>query len=764
MERWARAKYQPCLPLGQNKTRITECDAHLELSRRAAWEGTVLLKNNSSLLPLKKGTKLAVFGKAQFDYVKGGGGSGDVFTSHVTNIYEGLKTKSGVDVFEELSAFYDAYVKNELKKGEDVWPGMFAEPELDEKLVKAAAEFTDTAIITINRYSGEGWDRKNSEDDDYFYLSKTEKAMVDTVLANFKHVIVMLNTGAMIDASWFADNDKIEAALLIWQGGSLGGLAAADILVGDAVPSGKLVDTCAASFDDYPSSEGFAESEDYVKYSDDVFVGYRYFQTVPGADKKVVYPFGYGLSYTSFDISNISLCSNGKVVFVTAAVKNTGAYKGKEIVEVYFEAPAGVISKPKRQLCAFAKTPMLAPGEECRVTASFEIEAMASYDDLGQIQKSAYVMEKGEYKFYVGKSVRDVAEAEFKLTLDDNVITKQLSEYCPPKTLEKRMLSDGSYIPAKNSEREPLSFECTYTMADKPEEKYMLEDVECGKITLDEFIAQLSNEQLVHIVSGQPNLGVANTMGMGDVEEFGIPRVMTADGPAGLRLERKCGTSTTAFPVASMLACTWNEALVEEVGKAGALEVKENNLAVWLTPALNIHRSPLCGRNFEYFSEDPLIAGKMAAAKVRGIQSENICACPKHFACNNKETNRTDSDSVVSERALREIYIKGFEICVKESNPGMIMTSYNIVNGVRSSENAELLTGILRGEWGYKGMVTTDWWNHADHVKEIAAGNDVRMPVSDEKAVLERLENGEITREQTAQCAKRILEMILKID
>ncbi|MBQ9915332.1 MAG: glycoside hydrolase family 3 protein, partial [Clostridia bacterium] len=296
------------------------------------------------------------------------------------------------------------------------------------------------------------------------------------------------------------------------------------------------------------------------------------------------------------------------------------------------------------------------------------------------------------------------------------------------------------------------------------EDRKPLIDVAEGKLSLDDFISQLSDEELLGLLHGKASTGVCNIDGMGGLPEYGIPAPMTIDGPAGVRIFPKTGVTTTAFPVATMLACSWNTELLEEVGACGALEVKENNLSIWLTPALNIHRSPLCGRNFEYYSEDPFVSGKMAAAMVRGIQSQRIAACPKHFACNNKETNRINSDSVVSERALREIYLKGFEICVRESDPKVVMTSYNIVNGVRASENAELLAGVLRGEWGYQGMLSTDWYNEASATKEVIAGNDVRMPKGASDDLLENYRQGNITRDQLAVCVKRLLKMILWLE
>ena len=292
----------------------------------------------------------------------------------------------------------------------------------------------------------------------------------------------------------------------------------------------------------------------------------------------------------------------------------------------------------------------------------------------------------------------------------------------------------------------------------------VLADVAEGRVSLEELIAQMSDEDLAYLLGGQPNTGVANTFGYGNNLEYGIPNMMSADGPAGLRIKPECGVNTTAWPCATLLACTWNTRIVEEVGAAGGAEVKENNIGVWLTPATNIHRSPLCGRNFEYYSEDPLLSGRMASAMIRGIQSNHVAATIKHFAFNNKETNRRNSDSRVSERAAREIYLKPFEIAVKEADPWALMTSYNIINEHRSSEYADLLEGILRGEWHYEGMVTTDWWNLGEHYKEVQAGNDVKMALGYPERLLEAQRMDLITRADLARCAKRVLELILKID
>ena len=775
MQKWARINYMPCLPIGDNHSRITGCDRHIGLSREAAQEGIVLLKNNGGVLPLSKGTSVAVFGAGQINYIKGGGGSGNVYCDYTRNIYQGLKCKSDVSVYDPLSLFYEAHVNSTLKQckleGQRRDAVLIPEPQIPAQLLAEAKAFADTAIITIWRYSRENEDRYADGSDHYFELSPEERLMVDTVCENFDKIIVLLNTGAMIDTSWFANNDKIAAALMISQGGMEGGLATADVLVGEVCPSGKLVDTCAAKFEDYPSSAGFHESVDYVKYTEDIFVGYRYFETIPHMKEKVVYPFGFGLSYTKFEILGVSATTVGGKIFVSASVKNVGACSGKEVVQVYYKAPEGKLTKAARELCAFAKTKLLAPGEAEVLTMSFDIKDMASYDDVGCVQKSCYVMEAGEYKLYVGNNVRDAKEIAYTYTLDKDVVVEQLTEYCTPNNLGKRLTASGEYIDVPDVKYVPKSFACEYKCEYKPpkegETPYMLIDVANGVVSLDDFIAQLSDIELHELLVGKKNTSVTNTDGMGGLAKYGIPTPMTTDGPAGVRVTPASGVTTTAFPVETMLACTWNLELVEKIGVAAALETKENNLSMWLAPALNIHRSPLCGRNFEYFSEDPFVSGKMAAAVIRGAQSQRIVATAKHFACNNKETNRKESDSVVSERALREIYLKGFEICIKESAPLLVMSSYNKINGVRGAEQTELITGILRGEWGFKGLVTTDWHNYGLRDLEVKAGNDIHMPsTSNTDRSIDYIDT--ITcqndRDEMAVCVKRLLELILWLE
>lgn len=806
MEKWQRVQYQPNLPLGENGEKVTSSKAHRELSKAAAKEGMVLLKNAGKRLPFAKGTRLALFGKASADYVKGGGGSGDVTVDYVTNLQDGLLSLGGrVSLYEPLAAFYKEEVKKQYAEGRE--PGMTKEPPLTEELVKGARAFTDTALISICRFSGEGWDRKSSFDADReakesddpllkksealfedgdFYLSHAEKAMVEKVKEYFDRIVVVLNVGGMVDTGWFAKDEKIASVLLAWQGGMEGGRAAAELLCGIGNPSGKLSDTFAANLEDYPSSYNFHESEDYVDYMEDIYVGYRYFETIPKAAEKVNYPFGFGLSYTDFAWTVLSAEEQGKTIRIRVQVTNTGDCAGKEVLQAYAEAPQGKLGKPKRVLTAFAKTRELQTGESQLLTLVFPTEAFASYDDLGKVQKSAYLLEAGDYFFYVGNSVRNTEKLSFVYTVKETQILKQLSAKLTPTSLAKRMLSDGTMeeLPLSKAndpnasliERTPIE----ETDGFMPSWRALLgmhvwkqpfkagirpfKEAAEGKLTVEEFLSQMTDAEVAHLLGGQPNTGVANTFGFGNMPEYGIPNVMTADGPAGLRILPQCGVHTTAFPCATLLACTWNPEVVRLVGEAGAKEVKENNIGVWLTPAVNIHRSPLCGRNFEYYSEDPLLTGKMAAAMVEGIQSQHIAATVKHFACNNKETNRRDSDSRVSERAAREIYLKAFEIIVKEAEPWCLMSSYNIVNGHRTSENRELLEDILRDEWGYRGMVTTDWWTMGEHYKEVKAGNDVKMACGVPESLLRAKQAGVLSREEMEICAKRILELILKID
>lgn len=801
--KWQRVKYQPNTPLGADGQKVTASKAHTELSKQAAKEGMVLLKNESNLLPFEKGTRLAVFGKASADYVKGGGGSGDVTVSYTVSLDAGLKALSDyVSVYEGLSNFYCKNVRDQYEAG--TVPGMTVEPEVPADLLKKARAYTDTALITICRFSGEGWDRTSSYDNGVesgepmwkaaqkvfergdFYLSDAEQRMVDTVKAAFPKVAVVLNVGGVVDTKWFAEDPQIQSVLMAWQGGMEGGAAAAELLCGIGNPSGKLADTFAKTLEDYPSSYNFHESQDYVDYTDDIYVGYRYFETIPGAAEKVVYPFGYGLSYTTFrwELESVDETDDGTIT-VRAEVTNTGDKAGKEVLQLYGSAPEGMLDKPSKILLAYAKTRLLQPGENQLLTLTCKIEDLASYDDLGVLYKSAYVLEQGAYRFYLGTSVRATEELGFIHTEDDMRVTEQLSECLAPSSLPKRMRADGSFeeLPTRPahdpdsddlmSKEEKLRLDGVspdaraykgWCLWNNKDWRMQFDQVADGTVTMDEFVAQLSDEELAHLLGGQPNTGAANTFGFGNLPECGIPNFMTADGPAGLRIQPECGVCTTAWPCATLLACTWNPDIVYAVGEAGAKEVKENNIAIWLTPAINIHRTPMCGRNFEYYSEDPYLVAKQAGAMVRGIQSQHIAATVKHFALNNKETNRKDSNSRVSERAARQIYLKAFERIVKEAKPWCIMSSYNIVNDYRASENHDLLEKLLRDEWGFDGVVTTDWWTMGEHYKEVNAGNDIKMASGNPENLLEALHKGLLKRETMECSVKRLLSVLLKID
>ncbi len=803
MKKWTRAKFQPNLPLDGDR-RVTACSEHIELSKAAAAEGMVLLKNDNHTLPIGKGRKLALFGKGTFDYVKGGGGSGDVYTKYIHNIYDGFKIL-GVEVYEPVCDFYKKDTEKKYAGGDA--PGMTAEPEISMELIKDAGSYTDTAVISISRFSGEGWDRSDVEfDGEYnpwgnevtmpkiagkifpkgdFYLTDNEEKMIDAVSKTFANTIVVINAGGVIDTKWIKNNENIKAALYAWQGGMEGGLATAEVLMGIVNPSGKLPDTFACEVNDYPSTEGFHESPEYVNYSEDIYVGYRYFETIKNASSKVVYPFGYGLSYTDFEseLLSVSECEKGFTFKIN--VTNTGRKAGKEVVTIFLSAPQGQLGKAAKTLAAFDKTRLLQAGESHVMNLFVSKYQLASYDDLGKVEKSAYVIEEGDYEFYLGGNVRDAVLTDFVYTVDSDIVYEKLSSQLAPVALPKRLLSDGSYEELPQGPDRDIN-ECIFEKMvpgteeamvpeNKGREMYLLMnpykddakplmDVYEGRLTVDEFIDQLSDEDLIDLLGGQPNTGVANTWGMGNKPEFGIPNVMTADGPAGVRINPECEVATTAWPCATLLAATWNRDIVNAIGAAGGAELKENNLQIWLTPAVNIHRNPLCGRNFEYYSEDPYLAGKLAAEMVKGIQSNNVGCSVKHFAANNKETNRKHSDSRVSERALREIYLKVFEIVVKESDPWTIMSSYNAVNGQRASESKELLTNILRNEWGFKGMVTSDWWNRSEQYKEILAGNDVKMANGYPERVKKAMEMGALNRDDLKICAKRVVEMILKLD
>lgn len=802
MTKWRRHLYQPTSPLGKGGTLVTGSKEHVELSRKAATEGGVLLKNESSVLPLKN-SKIVLVGKATIDYVKGGGGSGDVNCAYVKNLYEGfLEKEDKVKVFKPLVEFYENYVTDCYNNG--AVPGLVEEPIVDDELLKAARDFSSVAVLSISRYSGEDWDRLAlDKEEDYskvdkfakissslfgisdFYLTHNEKLLIERLSSLFNSIIVVLNTGGVVETKWIKTNERIKGALLALQGGMEGGCAVADLLCGDVTPSGKLTDTYADDIYSYPGVTSFHNSITEVEYNEDIFVGYRYFNTIPKKDASIVYPFGYGLSYTNFNISDIKIESALNYKFeVTFKIKNVGKYDGKEVVQIYSSAPQGLLGKPKYQLVGFKKTDLLKPNKEGLYKIKIDLTQGASYDDNGLIEKDSFVLEKGSYKLFIGSSLDSLTMIDYKYELSENKVVEKLHDCLSPTSLSKRLKADGEYEKLETRDKVKdinkferqnyyegeglIPFEKTERQITRAEdielEKIKLINCAIGNMSLKQFVKTLSDDELISLTGGQPNRGVANTYGFGNSSIHGIPNVMTADGPAGLRIDKQCGVNTTAWPCATLLASTWDLDLVEKVGVAAGLEVKENNIGVWLAPGVNIHRNPVCGRNFEYYSEDPYLSGKIGIAMVKGVQQNKVGACVKHFALNNKETNRKQSDSICSKRAIREIYLKVFEMIVKEAEPYTLMSSYNLINGERAAENKDLLSTILREEWNFEGLVFSDWWNHSEHYLEILAGQDIKMGCGFPSRVKEVFNKGYITRKDLEKTAIRILSVMLRLE
>ena len=772
--KWQRHRFHPVLPLGEGNRLVTGSPEHILLSRQAAADDMVLLKNQGDLLPLKQGCRVALFGKGSVDYVKGGGGSSSTTCAYVRDLCQAMELKAEdgkVSVFAPLHDFYRENVAAQRAEGKN--PGYTVEPELPAQLLEEAARTCDVAILSICRFSSESWDRDLGDHDGDFNLSVEEERLVEQVTARFDRVVLVLNVGGLVNTSWFRTNDRIPAVLMGWQGGMEGALAQADILCGDVCPSGRLADTFAADLYDYPASEHFNESTEYVHYTDDIFVGYRYFHTIPNAAEKINYPFGFGLSYTTFDWQCVSAQADEKAVRVQVRVTNTGKVAGRQVIQLYSRPTRCRLDMAAIELRAFGKTDTLAPGTSQELELTFATQDLAAYDEA----LAAYVLQAGDYTIHVGTDILTLTQV-FRYTQPEDRITRQLSNRCVPRKLPQRMRADGSYEVLEIREYDPVqdtegwpekvvkdmehilpNLGGTFVEEGRP----YFDQVASGEVSLEDFMAQLTDEEVITLLGGTWSRGPSATRGIGGLESGDIPAIMTADGPTGLRFRPNRGVSTTAFPVGTCLACTWDAALMERLGKAMGLETLENNVGMLLAPAINIHRSPMCGRNFEYFSEDPFLTGKLAAAMTRGIQSTGVSACVKHLCCNNKEFKRSWSDSRVSERAMREIYLKAFELVVKEADVWAIMTGYNILNGYHCSENRDLLTGILREEWGFDGLVVTDWWNQADHHLELLAGNNLRMPLGSPRRLQRAMAEGRITREDLIRNLRYILKFILRM-
>lgn len=769
--------------------RILDWNKYLDTAAKMVSEGIVMLKNDNNALPLDTDKEVAVFGRIQFHYYKSGTGSGGmVNVTKVVNILDGL-IDNGVKVNEKL---LDTYRKWDKENPFDLGEGWGGEPwsqkemPLDEGLVKETAKSCETAIVIIGRTAGEEQDNKLEAGS--YLLSDDEIAMLTVVREHFKKVVLLLNVGNIIDMT---DINRIapDAVLYVWQGGMTGGKGTADVLTGKVSPSGKLPDTIAYKASDYPSDANFGREKSRDIYAEDIYVGYRYFETF--AKEKVLYPFGFGLSYTEFEIKTEKAEITEGAVKLSVSVKNIGSYKGKEVIEVYCEAPQGRLGKAARVLCGFEKTKELVPQEEQVVEIAVDIAKLASYDDSGVTgNKSCYVLEAGEYKFYVGSDVRS-AEYACSFEQGEDLVTERLTQaLAPVESFEriKPVCEGGAFsigreaVPVSEVDEsarrlEKLPKEIAYT-GDKG---IKLWDVKNGKNTMDEFIAQLSDYDLSCIIRGEgmgsPRVTAGTASAFGGVSEnlngFGIPAGCCSDGPSGMRLD--CGTKAFSLPNGTMIASSFNKELTRELFTLMGLEMAANKVDCLLGPGMNIHRHPLNGRNFEYFSEDPFLTGKMAAAELKGMAGAGVTGTIKHFCANNRETNRHFIDSVVSERALREIYLKGFEIAVKEGGASSVMTTYGRVNGLWTAGNFDLNTVILREEWGFKGFTMTDWWaninvrgkepDKTDLAAMARAQNDVYMVCPDgeknDDNTIAALENGGIERCELQRNAANICGFLL---
>ncbi len=837
-------------------------------ARKIAAQGMVLLENNG-VLPLRNKKKLALFGNGARRTVKGGVGSGDVNSRFVINVEQGLEaagfqivSKTWLDEYDRItdeaqSAYYSALNKKIEEKGSmailDMFNHPFREPAVIPVTETENVENADTALFIISRNSGEGKDRAPVAGE--YELYEEEKESIRTLRKIFDYVIVALNVGGVIDTKFLREESGIDALLLMGQAGNIGGYALADVLTGAVTPGGHLTDTWAENYMDYPSAETFSHMNgnlDDEFYREGIYVGYRYFDSF---NITPAYPFGYGLSYTKFDVRTVNASVSGNLILLDVCVKNTGnTYSGSEVIQIYFSAPEGKIEKPYQELAAYAKTKELEPGEEELVKICFPVERMASYDE----ERASFVLEAGTYYIRVGvhsRATRVVAAA----FLEKEVITERLSNRMASDSAFEMFSSEGvtsySYENEEQEKQDAVSLSISpqeievYTAAyretplplEMPVTKKVLkaDDVRNGDASVEELVAQLTVEEMAQLCVGtaRGEAGEDSVIGSasrtcpgaaGDTtsilsESRDIRNIILADGPAGLRLTtayavdkdgkiiqkqenqflsgieipgmaldtsnltegfRICYQYCTAIPIATMLAQTWDLKMIEEAGDIVGEEMEEMGVTLWLAPGMNIHRNPLCGRNFEYYSEDPLVSGLCAAADTRGVQKHSgIGTTIKHFALNNQEDNRMHTNVHVSERAAREIYLKGFEIAVKESHPMAIMTSYNLINGVHSANHYDLLTAIARDEWGFQGMIMTDWGTTGSIEMEpektfkygtssaagcIKAGNDLIMPGSQEdvdeiiRSVKEKTSPYALTVGELQSCAVRILSVILQ--
>ena len=758
------------------------------LVRKAGAEGCVLIKNDDNALPVKEGEKVALFGRTQFDYIKSGSGSGGMVNiPYLVNVYDGFKN-AGIVVDEAVADVYKEWLKDHpFDKGVG-WAGEpFSQVEMpvESAMVAGAASRNDAAVVVFGRLAGE--DKDNKPEEGSYLLREDERALLKEVCGAFKRVIVLINSGNIIDMKWVKEFNPA-AVMYIWQGGVEGGNAAADVVTGKVTPCGKLTDTIAYDITDYPCEGNFGDPKIGI-YAEDIFVGYRYFETFK--KDAVLYPFGFGLSYTEFDHA-ATMDFDGDKITVKTKVTNVGKVLGKEVVQVYYKAPAGKLSKPERELAQFGKTGTLFAGASEDVTVSFDIKDMASYDDGGYTGfKNAFVLEAGTYEIYEGKDVRS-AVLIGSVDLKETVLVEQTEDALSPKTPFKRMINDGGKVawqdtPLRETPTAEFIERERATLKEIPyagSQKHNLKEVRDGKIDLDTFIAGLSDEEMIQMTRGEgmcsarvcPGTAAAFAGVTDKLVSYGIPACCCSDGPSGIRMD--VGTMAMQGPNGVALACTFDRELVESLYEYMGLELRYNKIDSLLGPGINIHRSPLNGRNFEYFSEDPYLTGAMAVAELKGMHKNKVTGTIKHFSCNNQEFGRHSIDSVVSKRALREIYLKGFEMAVKEGGAYNIMTTYGSLNGIHTASSFEQNIMVTRHDWGFEGLLETDWWTMINEEGGeptrqntsfmIRGGNDVYMVTSNSERndnnddSAEGLKNGVFTRAELQRNVRNILIAAMK--
>ncbi len=807
---------------------------HSAIARMAAAQGMVLLENDGTL-PLADNACVALYGGGARYTIKGGTGSGSVNSRKPTDIDTGLR-RAGLrimtdDWLDEYDRLYRA-AREQWEK--DIYamsvPGDFNSlyrAHASNPLPMPAGPLvtdgnkadTDTAIYVISRVSGEGADRKAAKGD--YYLSDEEYEMLRSITEHYDRTVVVLNVGGVMDLS-FADTLRISAIVLMMQAGIEGGSALADILTGKVNPSGRLTDTWAVNYGDYPASATFSHNNGNLieeKYYEGIYVGYRYFDSF---NIKPRYPFGYGLSYTDFSMNAGEMKVTGSDISVTVTVTNTGAAAGKQVVLLFAACPDGRRIKEAKRLVAFTKTKELLPGQSQDVTLSFGAGGLASY----HAGRSSWYYDAGDYYLLVGTNAQEWTVCG-KLHLGKEVWERRLTPVCPladslkeleaptpARTEWTGMLSSLTSGKTMTADLYPAAAVKAGEPGPEPEKE---EDRAAG------ILARMTDEEKANLVCGAHSSDPAAFIGSAAIhvpgaagetsscltEKFGIQPAVMADGPAGLRLTQRYQIDNetgkpilmtpyqglqnrifrteflregapsryqfcTAIPIGTLLAQSFDTELMESVGRMIAAEMEEFNISLWLAPGMNIHRDPLCGRNFEYYSEDPLVSGKMAAAITRGVQSvKGRGVTIKHFACNNQEENRRGVSSIVSERALREIYLKGFEIAVKEAMPAAIMTSYNKINGIHTANSYDLCTVIARQEWGFEGIIMTDWTvtnsnGGGSAAKCVRAGNDLIMPGrdSDVREILEALREDNdqsLPSEYLDACCLRIMKYLLSL-